>query len=718
MNLGFSYGFFRFVSVAVSVCLFGVVLSAAPVSGDHGDSFNSMMLYEKAWETRIAGSNRKSSPVIADIDSDGRNEIVFGHSDGKLRAYETNGELRWEVQAVPGPSQENCATQNWPSAIESSPAVADIDGDGVFEVIVGVGSATTSARNQNGSVIAFDGRNGSIEWSFAHSRDTGDIWDGQTDTLDGWCEATFATPAIADVDGDGAVDVVFGSYDFFIWAVDGKGNPLPGFPINNDDTIWSSPALFDVDNDGDAEIFIGGDSTPGGWIDHLGGIFRAVDYRNGAPVTMWLRKTGEVIHSSPAIADINGDGRYEAVVGSGDNWFIQCNRRRNPLCRPGNGLDNTKVWAFHLDDGSDVPGWPVRASGTVWSSPSVGDVDGDGELEVVVGSDDRNVYAWNGDGSLQWSTIPQFAHIGDGEIIRSSAVIADLDGDSDQDVAIGTSKGIALLDGRNGSGLEDHLWWEDRMAFETYHESVPAVGTFNGERHIVYWGNDVWRGETVFAAFKLPSAYSHDAWPMFRHGPDRLGTASISRSAGQVRFYTRPIQWLVETNIIDLGSAPSASPNTPATRGETALYMWRVEDSPTAAPHPFSDVSGRELNDAVAWMYASGITTGKTTSSGSFFAADDRLTRAEVAAFLYRCAGQPEASKHPFRDVTSPWQQKPVAWLATSGITQGTSPDTFSPNSLVTRGELATFLHRFKFMGIPPRQSVRACVIRTAVGVT
>ena len=97
--------------------------------------------YELAWEFELPGLNLSSSPVIADIDSDGRNEIVFGHRDGILRAFEADGSLKWEASAVPGPSQEWCRPQSTPSAIDSSPAVADIDGDGIFEVVVGIGSA-------------------------------------------------------------------------------------------------------------------------------------------------------------------------------------------------------------------------------------------------------------------------------------------------------------------------------------------------------------------------------------------------------------------------------------------------------------------------------------------------------------------------------------------------------------------------------------------------
>ena len=463
-----------------SIAVFAGVMAATPAQGARSVPF------EKVWEFEIPGLNQSSSPVIADIDSDGRNEIVFGHRDGKLRAYEGDGSLKWEAEAVPGASQEACQQQSTPSAIDLCPAVADIDGDGVLEVVVGVGSASLQARDQNGSVIAFDGRTGRIKWTFKQSRDTGNIWDGATPDLDGWCEATYATPAIGDVDGNGAVDIVFGSYDFYIWAIDGSGNPLPGFPLNNDDTVWSSPALFDVDNDGDVEIFIGGDSTPAGYVDHLGGIFRAIDYQHEAPVILWTRFANDVFHSSPAIGDINGDGRFEAVTGTGDNWFIKCKQRANPLCGPDDGSDNSKVWAFHLDDGSDVSGWPVRAAGTVWSSPSIGDVDADGRPEVVVGSDDKRVYAWNGDGSVRWSTKPQFAHLGDGDIVRGAPVIADLDGDADQDVAIGTSRGLALLDGRSGAELEANVFWKGRMSFAYSQQTAPAVGEFNGQRYIVF----------------------------------------------------------------------------------------------------------------------------------------------------------------------------------------------------------------------------------------
>ncbi len=659
--------------------------------------------FKKVWDTQVSGLglSHASSPVIADIDSDGRNEVVFGHRDGILRAYEADGTLKWAAEAVPGVNEEECQPQSMPSAIDSSPAVADIDDDGVFEVVVGVGSAELAARYQNGSVIAFDGRTGKTEWAFDRSGDAGNIWDENNAQLDGYCEPTYATPAIGDVDGDGSLDVVFASYDFFIWAIDSTGVPLAGFPVNTDDTVWSSPGLFDVDGDGDVEIFIGGDATPGGYVDHLGGIFSAIDYSEGRPQLLWRRFPNEVIYSSPAIADINGDGRFEAVVGSGDNWFIVCRQLRDPQCGPNDGNDHTKVWAFHLDDGSDVAGWPVETGGTVWSSPAIGDVDADGRPEIVVGSDDERVYTYNGDGSIEWSVRPQFIHLNGGGIVRGSAVITDLDGDGDQDVVIGTSRGLALLDGQNGAELESNLHWSEWVSFAWAHDTTPAVGTLNGQRMLVFAAHSAERTWTRFAAYALPATTSIDAWPMFRHSAKRTGTSMTSQQCpsteGSTRFFTAPLNWMAEqeSNIIDAGSAACVKPETPASRAETALYIWRAAKSPEATSHPFSDISDTELEQAVSWMYNKGVTLGKRIGNVAVYAPKDLLTRAEVAAFLYRLEGEPKVQKHPFTDITSAWQNDPVSWMHQSGITIGTSATTFSPNKPVSRGQLATFLYRY-----------------------
>jgi len=83
---------------------------------------------------------------------------------------------------------------------------------------------------------------------------------------------------------------------------------------------------------------------------------------------LWSFSTGGGVSSSPAIGDIDGDGKLDVIVGSGD----------------------TKVYAIR-GDGTLL--WSFSTGGFVSSSPAIGDIDGDGKLDVIVGSRDNKVYA-------------------------------------------------------------------------------------------------------------------------------------------------------------------------------------------------------------------------------------------------------------------------------------------------------------------------------------
>lgn len=109
----------------------------------------------------------------------------------------------------------------------------------------------------------------------------------------------------------------------------------------------------------------------------------------------------------------------------------------------------------------------------------------------------------------------------------------------------------------------------------------------------------------------------------------------------------------------------------------------------------FVDVlPGAFYYDAVRWAVENGITTGTTDTT---FSPELGVSRAEAVTFLWRAAGSPEpqSTEHPFTDLdSSAYYYKAVLWAVETGVTKGTSADTFSPEQTVNRAQLVTFLAR------------------------
>ena len=88
-----------------------------------------------------------------------------------------------------------------------------------------------------------------------------------------------------------------------------------------------------------------------------------------------------------------------------------------------------------------------------------------------------------------------------------------------------------------------------------------------------------------------------------------------------------------------------------------------------------------------------GIMTG---TGADTFSPDDTITRAQFATMFYRLAGQPEVNgTASFTDLKQDWYKKPVAWAAANGILNGTGNNAFSPDSPVTREQIAAIFYRY-----------------------
>ena len=162
-------------------------------------------------------------------------------------------------------------------------------------------------------------------------------------------------------------------------------------------------------------------------------------------------------------------------------------------------------------------------------------------------------------------------------------------------------------------------------------------------------------------------------------------------------FYYNSVLWAVENRITTGTSVTTFSPNEFCTRAQVVTFLWRAAGypEPTTAKCPFADVEPDDyFYKAVLWAVENGITSGATKTA---FEPSAKCTRAQIVTFLHRAIGSPKpaSTENPFRDLPSgEYYSEAVLWAVENGITNGTSPNTFSPKAYCSRAQVVTFLYR------------------------
>ncbi|MEM9521138.1 MAG: SpoIID/LytB domain-containing protein [Actinomycetota bacterium] len=160
-------------------------------------------------------------------------------------------------------------------------------------------------------------------------------------------------------------------------------------------------------------------------------------------------------------------------------------------------------------------------------------------------------------------------------------------------------------------------------------------------------------------------------------------------------FFYEPVNWMVAEEITKGTSPGQFSPWSPVDRAQAGTFIWRFMGEPAPLePSGFDDVpDGVFYTDSVAWMKEQQITLG---TSDTEFSPGQLVTRAQLATFLYRLAGEPVVEvNNQFDDVPdADFFTDAVAWMVKHEITSGFTPTTFEPHRVVTRGQAATFLWR------------------------
>jgi hypothetical protein len=543
-----------------------------------------------------------SMPTLADITGDGKLEILVGTEDGQLLAVDSTGRELWRynvsaainavASARPGLNQSTA-----PITIRSAPAVGDITGDGQVDIVVAAGDI--SSKNTHGGVMALTRTGQPIPgWPFIPQDIAPDI-----SRRDGFADGVVGSPAIADINGDGQNEVVFGSFDHYVYALRGDGSNAPGWPQFVYDTVWSSPALADLTGDGQNEVIIGIDAhlySEPGYASQDGGELQVF---SGNGTRLWRSAQDEVLISSPAVADLDGDGRFEIAAGSG-NFYC---------CFDGTPSNEGKYFTVWNHDGSIL--WRANLPTQVVGSPAIGDLNGDGKLEVVVGAMDGKVYAFNGaTGAILWSAVPRniFNGPADSNSPLYSPMLGDFTGNGHDDVFIAFGWEITVLRGSDGAQLTaSSLADQSRPSFYTDYLilGAPALGDLDGNGKldlVAASANTTGNPELApinaqLHVWELPNSSGKASWPQFSRTADNRGLLVprlLTTSTAAIGGMLQPSQ------------SRTFAIQVKTTDGSNAT--WTVEESDPNSVISLNRTTGGVNNDLLVTV-GGGNTTGRFT---------------------------------------------------------------------------------------------------------
>jgi beta-lactamase regulating signal transducer with metallopeptidase domain len=382
-------------------------LPAEDLQKDMGGKEWAEIPIAKGWPIALPGSVR-GTPVVADLNGDGKLAVIVTsmHSAnrgpakvvhprptlaGLIYAFHADGQpvAGWPAVILDDAGRRraqvemNGYSEDW----ASSPSVADLDGSGRQQVVV----ASCQAKHRPVWIISGDGKKRTFE--------------DRPMQMDPW-----SSVPLADIDGDGVLDIVGGGT---LTSV--KGGPVPGWPYDRMLMRGFAPCIGDAAGDGTMKIYYPTYADE----QQIKGLDRA-----GTPLAGWPQQVARQCLFAPVMGDVDGDGKMEICAADQGGHILLWTWDGKPLPSTHAVGDCTSVFK----EG-------ISASG---ASPTLADLDGDGKAEIIVyDAGTKSIKAWHGDGTGFAKEDGTIAQIPDAQC-SGGVTVADLGSDGGMDFFVGT----------------------------------------------------------------------------------------------------------------------------------------------------------------------------------------------------------------------------------------------------------------------------------------